>query len=144
MSSEEFNNNDEVEFENEEEAGSSSENEGSDSMQVGDPLDTSIRPREKATKRKRSGRKTTWPEPILDDLVDIVCEDEYLRRKIIFANNKNSKNTEVYNKVVRLLSARCEDRRRHAILLLPWQETNLRPWSQFVKRHPLQGKLHQG
>ena len=67
MSSEEFNNNDEVEFENEEEAGSSSENEGSHSMQVGDPLDTSIRPREKAS---------TWPESILDDLVDIVCENE--------------------------------------------------------------------
>ena len=110
MSLEEFNKNDELEFENDEEAGSSSENEGSDSMQGGESFDTSIRPGEKATKRKRSGRKSTWPEEINDDFVDIVCEDEYLRRKIIFTNNKNSKNTEVYNKVVRLLSARCEDR----------------------------------
>ena len=35
MSLEEFNKNDELEFENDEEAGSSSENEGSDSMQRG-------------------------------------------------------------------------------------------------------------
>ena len=52
---------------------------------------------------KRSGRKSTWHEEIKNDLVDVVCKEEYLRKKIIFTNNKNTKNTEVYNKVVRHL-----------------------------------------
>ena len=52
MSLEEFNKNDELEFENDEEAGSSSENEGSDSMQGGESFDTSIRPGEKATNER--------------------------------------------------------------------------------------------
>ena len=43
-------------------------------------------------------------------MVDVVCEDENLRKKIIFTNNKNTKNAKVYNKVVRHLSARCKER----------------------------------
>ena len=70
-----------------------------------------IRPKTKLNgKWKRSGRKSTWHEEIRNDLVDVVCEDEYVRKKIIFTNNKNIKNAIVYNKVLRHLSARCKER----------------------------------
>ena len=47
---------------------------------------------------------------MIDDLVDIACQDDYLRKKTLFTSNKNSTNTEMYSKVVRLLSARSVDR----------------------------------
>jgi len=56
-----------------------------------------IRPKTKLNrKRKRSGRNSTWHEEVTNDWVDVACEVEYLRKKIIFTNNKN---TEAYNNV---------------------------------------------
>ena len=45
---------------------------------------------------RKAGRKSTWSEEVTNDLVDIICEDEYLRKKITFTNIKNAKNQEVY------------------------------------------------
>ena len=50
---------------------------------------------------KRAGRKSSWGDNITGDLVDIVCEDEYFRKKLIFTNNKTQKNSEVYEKVIK-------------------------------------------
>ena len=78
MSSEVYNKDDaEYISENDEERNSLSENEESHSSgQDYDAFLKVIRPKLRG-KRKRSGRKSTWHEEMVNDLVDIVCEDEY-------------------------------------------------------------------
>ena len=51
--------------------------------------------------KKRVGRKAAWPDECIDEVVDIICESDYYRKKLIFTNNKSFKNTEIYEKVVK-------------------------------------------
>ena len=65
---------------------------------------------------RKAGRKSTWPEEVTNDLVDIICEDEYLRKKIVFTNIKNAKNQEVYGKVMQKPRDRLENRGKNLYL----------------------------
>ena len=52
-------------------------------------------------KRKRkAGRKSSWPQESIDEFVNIICDNEYYRKRLIFTNNKASKNLEIYSKIV--------------------------------------------
>eukprot|EP00112_Aurelia_sp_Birch-Aquarium-sp1_P002198 Seg1236.7 transcript_id=Seg1236.7/GoldUCD/mRNA.D3Y31 product="hypothetical protein" protein_id=Seg1236.7/GoldUCD/D3Y31 len=51
-------------------------------------------------RKKKAGRKSCWPEKAIDEVVDIICENEYYRKRLIFTNNKASKNLEIYSKIV--------------------------------------------
>ena len=61
---------------------------------------------------KKKGRRAQWSEEIVDDLIDIICENEHLKRKLIFTNNKSQKNKDAHEKVVESLKARCEQREK--------------------------------
>ena len=52
----------------------------------------------RGNENRKSGRKSNWLEEVTNDIVDIICEDEYLRKKIIFINIANAKNQEIYGK----------------------------------------------
>lgn len=56
--------------------------------------------------KKKAGRRPTWREDDVTDLVDIVCNSEYFKRKIIFTNSKNTKNNEIYGKLLKDLKER--------------------------------------
>ena len=47
-------------------------------------------PKECKRKRKKSrkGRKSTWKDSKMDDLVDSFCSSEYAKKKLVFTNNK--------------------------------------------------------
>ena len=63
--------------------------------------------------KKRPGRKSSWPMEdmeVTDDLIDVVCSDEYFSKKLIFTNTKTSKNGEIYVKVIKELQKRCQAR----------------------------------
>ena len=60
--------------------------------------------------RKKAGRKSSWKEEEVADMVDIVCNSDYYKKKIIFTNSKNSKNNDVYSKLQKDLQARLEAR----------------------------------
>ena len=51
-------------------------------------------------RKKKAGRKSCWPEEAIDEVVNVICENEYYRKKLIFTNNKASKNLEIYSKIV--------------------------------------------
>ena len=36
----------------------------------------------------KKGHSAQWPEDVVDDLIDIICENESLKRKLNFTNNK--------------------------------------------------------
>ena len=38
--------------------------------------------------KKKNGRKSFWSEDHVNELIGIICESEYYRRKLIFTNNK--------------------------------------------------------
>ena len=61
-------------------------------------------------KQKKVGKKSSWPQEVTDDIVDIVCNDQYLCKKLIFTNTKTSKNGEVYFKVIKEAEQRCRAR----------------------------------
>ena len=145
MSSEVYNKDDaEYISENDEERNSLSENEESDSSgQDYDAFLKAIRPKLRG-KWKRSGRKSTWHEEMVNDLVDIVCEYEYLRKKIILTNNQNTKNTEVYNKVVRCLSTRCKEQGETCEFTVAQTRTKFKALVAICKKASLTRKTASG
>ena len=60
--------------------------------------------------RKKKGRRVQWPEDMVDDLVDIICESDYFKRKLIFTNNKAQENKKVYERAIKILKEQCRNR----------------------------------
>ena len=52
------------------------------------------------TRKGRAGRKPRWPEGYVNEIVHIICENEYYRRRLILTNSKASNNLEIYAKIV--------------------------------------------
>ncbi|KAK3736789.1 hypothetical protein QZH41_011736 [Actinostola sp. cb2023] len=52
-----------------------------------------------AATKKKAGRKTQWSAEAECDLVDVIINSEDFKRKLIFINMKNQKNTEIYKSV---------------------------------------------
>ena len=64
-------------------------------------------------KAKRSGKggpKALLTDNLLNDLVDIISNDERHRRKLIFTNSRTASNAEVYEKVIKEMVKRCQER----------------------------------
>ena len=68
--------------------------------------------KERKSKKDRRGRKSTWKESAIDNLVDCICFKEYVRKKLIFTNKKASKNGEIYQKVISENGKKREERGR--------------------------------
>ena len=51
-----------------------------------DPVFTS------SIKKKKAGRNSFWQEEIVNDLIDIIVDDETLKKKFLLTNVKNTKN----------------------------------------------------
>lgn len=64
----------------------------------------------KGAKKKKSGRRSKWPEKALDDLIDIVVSNSNFKTKLIFTNSKNQRNGSIYEKVSEELKARASSR----------------------------------
>lgn len=62
-------------------------------------------------KKKKSGRKSSWmPDEDIDDLVDIVINNDYYQRKLIFTNTKCQRNAEIYKEILEELEHRALSR----------------------------------
>lgn len=59
---------------------------------------------------KKPGRKAKWSEALVNDLVDIVANDEYYKKKLIFTNTKNQKNGAIYAKILEEIKKRAAAR----------------------------------
>ena len=60
--------------------------------------------------KKKAGKKSLWHVKLTDELVDVICSDEYFRKKLIFTSTRKSKNGEIYLKVVKEVTNRCQAR----------------------------------
>ena len=61
-------------------------------------------------KKKKSGRKSSWMPEDIDDLVDIVINNAYYQRKLIFTNTKCQRNAEIYEEILIELKLRALNR----------------------------------
>ena len=62
-------------------------------------------------KRSRKGSlKVKWTEDLENDLIDIICSNEHYKRKLILINSRTASNAEVYEKVMKEMSTRCQER----------------------------------
>ena len=77
-------------------------------------------------KKEQTREKSPWPIDTTNELIDIICSDNYFSKRLIFTNNKTSKNSEVYEKVIEELKKRTK--KVAQILHLMWlrSETNLK------------------
>ena len=79
--------------------------ENGDSESEGfDPVFTS------SIKKKKAGRKCFWQEETVNDLIDIIVDDETLKKKLLLTNVKNIKNDIYFEKVTDKLKTRCNSR----------------------------------
>ena len=56
------------------------------------------------------GRKAKWTDDCTNDLVDIICNNEVHKRKLIFTNTKTAKNRKYYAQIINELKKRCLER----------------------------------
>lgn len=49
----------------------------------------------------KKGRRSTWQDCHIKDLVDVISSSEYFERRLIFTNMKNNKNGEIYEQVLK-------------------------------------------
>ena len=61
-------------------------------------------------KQKKSGRKATWSDSLVNDMVDIIVNNDYYTKKLIFVNTKNKKNAEIYGRILVELRVRASER----------------------------------
>lgn len=59
---------------------------------------------------KKRGRRGNWTVDALNDFIDIIVSDEYIKKKLIFTNTKNQKNAAIYEKILTELKKRCAER----------------------------------
>ena len=69
-----------------------------------DPIFTS------SIKKKKAGRRCFWQEKTINDLIDIIVDDETLKKKLLLTNVKNIKNGIYFEKVIDELKTRCKSR----------------------------------
>ena len=72
------------------------DNDESDSVEGSEKVNSE----EGKKKRKKLGRKATWKESQITDMVNVISNDEELVRKLVFTNVKKSSNTDAYEKVL--------------------------------------------
>eukprot|EP00794_Sanderia_malayensis_P006289 gene6289-7011_t len=89
---------------------SNNSNNADEELDIEDDDTDDSPPAKKKKPNKKSGRKTTWPETLLNDFIDIIVSDEYLKKRLIFQNVKNQKNAEIYEKVLKELKKRLSAR----------------------------------
>ena len=61
-------------------------------------------------KRAKRGPRGLWKQNLVDGLVDIIITNDYYQRKLIFVNTKNQQNEKVYEKVLKELKSRAEEK----------------------------------
>eukprot|EP00794_Sanderia_malayensis_P006460 gene6460-7192_t len=66
-----------------------------------------------STKKKgKKGRKASWPDEFVNEMVEEICENEHFCRRLIFTNNKAYKNLEIYQKVVAKVAKKLMEERQ--------------------------------
>ena len=55
-------------------------------------------------RKKRIGRRATWKEDHITEMVNIIVNDDQLVKKLIFCNTKKASNTEAYEMVRKRLN----------------------------------------
>ena len=62
--------------------------------------------KKRGKKKKKVGRHSQWPDVMICELVDVILNDEELKKKLIFTNSKNVRNSQWYADVITELKAR--------------------------------------
>ena len=64
----------------------------------------------KRTKSKKRGRRSTWSDESISDLVDIIASSERYKTKLIYENTQRKANTVLYSDIQKLLCDRAANR----------------------------------
>ena len=59
---------------------------------------------------KEMERKAQWSDHLIDDKIDIIASNDYFKKKLIFTNTKNQKNSVIYERVLDELKIRANER----------------------------------
>ena len=63
----------------------------------------------KSKSKRKTGRRPKWNDDV-DDMVDIVVNSDYYKRKLIFRNTKNQRNGEIYGQIQKEMQQRAAKR----------------------------------
>ena len=67
----------------------------------------------KIWKLSKSGQeKFIWSNAIIDDIIDIICFDETMKKKLIFRNQKFAANANIFEKIADLMNQRATKNNR--------------------------------
>ena len=84
--------------------------DGEESGEQESEYESIIKKFEKKSRKKCKGRKSTWPEQQVNDMINVICSNDNLAKKLIFQNTKNTRNGELFKKVVEDSEKACIER----------------------------------
>ena len=61
---------------------------------------------------KSDQEKFLWSNAMIDDMIDIICSDEILEKKLIFSNQKFAANANIFEKIADLTNQRAANNDR--------------------------------
>ncbi len=89
--------------------------------------------------QKKKGRKSVWSEESINEVVDLICENDCYRKMLIFINDKETKNSEIYEKVLKYVQNRLASRNSKFPFTIAQMRIKFRVF-QFAKKYPCRGK----
>ena len=69
-----------------------------------------LQKRQSQNQKEKTGRRSKWNNEDVDDMVDIVVNSDYYKRKLIFTNTKNQRNGEIYEQIQKEMQQRAAKR----------------------------------
>ena len=80
-----------------------SSSESASSSEAEDALLSNFKPN---AKRKRKGRRSTFPDAVIDDMVDVITSNEIYKKKLLYENTKKKANSKYYADILKILVER--------------------------------------
>ena len=62
---------------------------------------------------KSGQEKFLWSNAMIDDMIDIICSDEILKKKLIFRNQKFAANASIFEKIADSMNQRAPNNDRN-------------------------------
>ena len=80
----------------------------------------------KSKSKRKTGRRPKWKDDDVDDMIDIVVNNDYYKTKLVFTNNKNQRNGEIYERIKKELKERAAERNSQFVLSIIQMRTKFK------------------
>ena len=98
----------------------------------------------KAKSKRKSGCRPKWNNDDVDDMVDIIVNSDYYKRKLILTNTKNQRNGDIYGQILLEIQERVAKRNSKFMFSISQMRTKLKKCISKCKNAAMKMKTATG